>query len=93
MSPASSKVVEITQPNSPKALAEMSARDFSPQYRVRVLQRFLVHGSKKRTARDFSLPARLVSDILDYVRVEDSIPMPGISGRNFLSVRDTRRTA
>lgn len=43
---------------------EVSARDFSEQFRERVKDRFLAVQSIKQTARDFSIPARVVSEIL-----------------------------
>lgn len=44
--------------------ANLSARDYSPNFQERVVSRFVAVQNIRQTARDFAIPARTVSEIL-----------------------------
>jgi len=59
---------------------EKAARDYSPQFRQRITNRFIITQSLKQTARDFGIAVRTVSEILHLASFSRSLPgVPHVS--------------
>jgi hypothetical protein len=63
------QAIEIVQRKSSKTIAETSARDYSALFHSQVINRFAVTLSIKSVAREFSIPARVVNEILHSANV------------------------
>lgn len=63
--------------------ANLSARDYSPNFQERVVARFLAVQSLKQTARDFAIPARVVSEILHLVTFRRPMTVARSAGAAF----------
>lgn len=70
-----------------------SARDFSQNFHAMVVSRFVATQSLKQTARDYSIPARVVSEILHLANLRRPMAIARASATAFLSIRETRRIA
>ncbi len=62
--PTGPQPVANRPPNCSKTRQELSARDYSPLFRRNLILRFVATQSIRQTARDFSVPARTVNEIL-----------------------------
>jgi hypothetical protein len=67
--PISTQSIEIVQRKCSKTVAESSARDYSALFHSQVVNRFAVTLNIKAVAREFSIPARVVNEILHSANV------------------------
>ncbi len=77
--PTSQRALQVVQTTASKCSVskkEMSARDFSIQFKEQVIARFVTTQSIKQTGRDFSIPARVVSEILLLATFRRGFTMP-----------------
>lgn len=96
MSPQTEKrenlqIVDRTAKSCSGSAKELSARDYSQHFQERVCARFVATQSMKQTARDFAIPARVVSEILHLANFRR--PVSVARSATASAAMDLRRTA
>jgi hypothetical protein len=86
-------VISICSVSAPDLKKEPTARDYSPNFQERVCARFMATQSIRQTGRDFSIPARLVGEILHLANFRRPMSVARSSTSGLYGVGDARRSA
>lgn len=84
------QVIGSADRKSSVSSANLSARDYSPNFQERVCARFVAIQNIRQTARDFAIPARVVSEILHLASFKRAMSVARSSMQRYVGVERRR---